>query len=199
MSGPGQIRGLVKTVADEHRSAPLAWIVDQVYAGIPDAQFPEIVHGLVEEAVRAGVNRRGGPKGKTREWYAERYEQRRGNKKRTRVGVQIEYCAEGWYSDSGSSSEPMGDAMCSTFPMGRIIGEETPKWWDDLDGWDAFHVDRPVLWKVRRDERGGRHTKSYCDDELPDEYRRIVDGEGHLDGYEVPKWRAELFGEGATS
>lgn len=185
----GEIAKLISKLADEHRTAPVEWIAEQVYNGIPESRFPQIVRELVDLRVQDGINRRGQPKGKTRKWYVERHELLRRNRKRSRVTVSIEYCAEGWYSSGGTSYRPSGDEMCSTFPASHIAGEYDYWWEQGMDAWKKFHETRPVLWKVTREAPGSRRIAyRFCDDELPDEYRRIVNGEGHLDGWTVPEW-----------
>ena len=189
----GQIRELIRKLADERRSATLQELAGDIYAGIPEDRHAEIVLDVIKAELDRNVDRRGAPKGQTQEWHATRYELRRGNKKRTRVGVRLEYCADGWHSDSGSRWEPSeGGPICHTMPAGGIVGEDYPWKEEGMDAWREFHESRPVRWKVHRSGPGRNAVEWYCDDELPEEYRRIATGQGNLDGYETPAWALAL-------
>ena len=115
------------------------------------------------------IDRRGTPRGdRAQVWEQDRTVTPPGCTRRVREHITVMHCAEGWYSASGAATQPAGDADCST--------EFQPHWRSDeggfnLDGFDAFHDVRPVLWFVQVTR--GRETRIgwFCDAELPDEYR----------------------------
>ncbi len=123
---------------------------------------------------------RGTPKGQARQWEAERLVQLPYRKRRIREKLVIAHCPDGWHSDSGSADGP-SDTICHSLSVVRITGRPTPKWWDDHDGWRAFHAGNPCVWKVESSSKDGYATHFYCDAELPDEYRELASGpEGRL-------------------
>jgi hypothetical protein len=99
---------------------------------------------------------------------------RPGAARRVREHVEVMFCPEGWYCESGGAATPMeGGATCHMVldtawrtPTG--IGEATGF---GRDAFNAFHAEHPVTWRVRIKRGSKVRTLRYCDPELPAEYR----------------------------
>jgi hypothetical protein len=99
-------------------------------------------------------------------WEWDRLILRPNRARRTKEHVKVMHCPEGWYSTSGSTDQADED-FCNAFfdEQWNIPRGEKGRQFNE------FHDGNPVVWVVETTYDRSRGRVSYCDRELPDEYR----------------------------
>lgn len=114
----------------------------------------------------SGGDLRGTPKGEARCWTLEPLVAERGMKRRVRKHYEITYCAEGFWSGSGSANQPYGDAGCV-----RVVTESA-------EGWTTVRHEfcsGMCVWRVDDRSRKRHWTRAYyCDADFPAALRTLI-------------------------